>query len=206
MVGITVDRISGEFCPFLFFAYFYSSGRKTAFMLVLGTVIATACVIPTMIVGCDQVPITGLQLNNQTDEFTVNPYSCSECTSPCLANEIQLVQDNDGILYSSPCAAGCITESDHSKFGNCSCLASDQNSVTSKITPCSKSKMWIILFLWGVMSLSHGIIGGPYISLFLESLSGLSDKNVKVVAFGVMHLMTKIIGYAPGNGIRKYCI
>ena len=52
--------------------------------------------------------------------------------------------------------------------------------------------MWIILATWGLMSFSHGLIGGPYISLLIEKLPKF--EGVKVVAFGLMHLLTKIIG------------
>lgn len=177
-------------------------GHKTAFILVFGTVAATLCVIPTMMIGCDDIDIIGLEFNTTTAQYQVHT-ECDGCD--CPSNELQLVQDSTGQLYASPCAAGCHTELDHSQFDDCRCIKwnspLDRNitlQVTSKITICSKAKMWSILCLWGVMSFTHGLIGGPYISLFVESLSTLTDQNIKVVAFGLMHFMTKTVGYAPG--------
>ena len=166
-------------------------------MLVFGTVIATVAIFPIIFVGCNDIDINGLTLNPETNTYQVEQ-TCQSCN--CPENQIQLVQDANNVLYSSPCAAGCLIEADRSNFTNCGCLLSNSadDTATSKITLCSKAKMWIILSLWALMSFTHGLIGGPYISLFIESLTHLTDQNVKVVAFGLMHFMTKIIGYAPG--------
>ena len=166
-------------------------------MLVFGTVIATVAIFPIIFVGCNNVEINGLNLNAETNSYEVEQ-TCQNCN--CPENQIQLVQDTNDVIYSSPCAAGCQIEADQSSFTDCGCLISNSTdySVTSKIKLCSKTKMWMILGLWALMSFFHGLIGGPYISLFIESLTHLTDQNVKVVAFGLMHFMTKIIGYAPG--------
>ena len=150
-----------------------------------------------MFIGCYDQTIIGLEFNDQTGFMDVVQSECGFDTSnqPCVCktNQLQLVEGL-GQLYASPCAAGCshVSETERSVFEECSCLDSSNSTATTKINPCPKSNMWIILATWGLMSFSHGLIGGPYISLLIEKLPKF--EGVKVVAFGLMHLLTKIIG------------
>ena len=150
-----------------------------------------------MFIGCYDQTINGLEFNEQTGFMDVVQAECAfdSTNQPCVCktNQLQLVE-RLGELYASPCAAGClkVSETERSVFEQCSCLGSSNSTATTKINPCPKSNMWIILTTWGLMSFSHGLIGGPYISLLIEKLPKFD--GVKVVAFGLMHLLTKIIG------------
>ena len=170
---------------------------SSARLIAYGTIFATVCVFPSMFIGCYDQTIIGLEFNDQTGFMDVVQSECAFDTSnqPCVCktNQLQLVEGL-GQLYASPCAAGCshVSETERSVFEECSCLDSSNSTATTKINPCPKSNMWIILATWGLMSFSHGLIGGPYISLLIEKLPKF--EGVKVVAFGLMHLLTKIIG------------
>ena len=54
--------------------------------------------------------------------------------------------------------------------------------------------MYLIFVCWSLVCVTHGITGGPYISLLLSHI----PKDTKIITFGLMHLLMKIIGYAPG--------
>lgn len=62
--------------------------------------------------------------------------------------------------------------------------------------------MYLVLACWALVCFTHGITGGPYISLLLSNI----PKDTKVITFGLMHLLMKIIGYAPGPMIAGVLI
>lgn len=69
--------------------------------------------------GCENPEIQGLSWNDENQLMEVESNFCSGCD--CPKNEIQIVQNDENLLWASPCAAGCKTDLGGSTFSNCTC-------------------------------------------------------------------------------------
>lgn len=196
--------------------------RGTSWLILSCTIISVVSLTPLYYLGCETPDVIGLKIDhNNEGSLQAFPYCYNNFTKSCECPtaEIQLVQDENGNIFSSPCVAGCESISAPSNFSDCGCTMTRlmeneedepdyQTSWTSSIfRTCPDSILQKVLICFALSSFFHGIVGGPYVSLLLSRVPA----NTKVVTFGLMHLGMKIIGYAPGpffagSAIDSACI
>jgi hypothetical protein len=74
--------------------------------------------------GCETPDVIGLKIDhNNEGSLQPHPYCYNDFTKSCECPtaEIQLVQDENGNIFSSPCVAGCESISAPSNFSDCGC-------------------------------------------------------------------------------------
>ena len=91
--------------------------KGSSVIVLVGCILSCTFVCPLFFLGCDTPDIIGLE--GMTNEVSVIQDICPGCV--CQSNEIQLCQNDIGVTWASPCAAGCTIDNGTSQFSNCAC-------------------------------------------------------------------------------------
>jgi hypothetical protein len=115
------------------------------------------------------------------------------CNSNCHCESVPVsraslvcsLEDTTGILFKSPCHAGCSGPPRASAFANCSCLAAaGTTSRTAVLGPCPQSStcrtnsiLYIAILVMGAALLAAGPAGQSKLLFMLRSLQTRSAQN-----------------------------
>ncbi|KAM3858985.1 uncharacterized protein ACN63O_017039 [Diretmus argenteus] len=157
---------------------------------------------------CDNIPVAGLTVSyNGT---ATAPYSggilLSECNRECSCSlkEWDPVCSENGITYTSPCMAGCLSSTGYGKntvFHNCSCVSSSlpaggSKSVSLGQCPRAKDCNRNFIFYMAISVLSSFINSFGAIPGYMVTIRCIAPE-LKSLALGIQALVIRTLGGIP---------
>ncbi|XP_055998205.1 solute carrier organic anion transporter family member 4A1-like isoform X2 [Ostrea edulis] len=166
------------------------------------------CVL-IFLVNCENVLFAGVNIDygqlasNGTRKFQ-GKFTTSSCNvnCGCTLEDYNPVCGIDGIMYYSPCYAGCtnsVPNTDPVQYGNCSCIGYDTNTypaymaVTGKCeSSCSMLPLFMAIFFF-IMLLTF-TISMPALSATLRCV----PQHESSFALGIQWIIARCLGSIPG--------
>ncbi|XP_048259314.1 solute carrier organic anion transporter family member 4A1-like [Haliotis rufescens] len=158
----------------------------------------------SMFAACPDVRMIGLDLPYPGDSDVSGFLASCQGQCQCQGQDFSPVCSSDGLVYFSPCHAGCLDSSmdgDVMTFTNCSCIAAGLNtSVTDALATATAGKCstdcWQVYLVMPCLFVMYIAI---YLCATLTALSTLRcvDPDIQPFALGIKMIFVRVIGTIP---------
>ncbi|XP_067680284.1 solute carrier organic anion transporter family member 4C1-like [Haliotis asinina] len=158
----------------------------------------------SMFAACPDVRMIGLDLPYPGDSDVSGFLSSCQGRCQCEGQPFSPVCGSDGLVYFSPCHAGCLDSSSDGTvmtYANCSCIAAGLNTtVTDALATATAGKCttdcWQVYLVMPCLFLIYIAI---FISATLTALSTLRcvDPDIQPFALGIKMIFARVIGTIP---------
>ncbi|XP_046567766.1 solute carrier organic anion transporter family member 4C1-like [Haliotis rubra] len=158
----------------------------------------------SMFAACPDVRMTGLDLPYPGDSDVSGFLASCQGQCQCEGQAFSPVCSSDGLVYFSPCHAGCLDSSsdgDVMTYTNCSCIAAGLNTtVTDALATATAGKCttdcWQVYLVMPCLFLVYIAI---FICATLTALSTLRcvDPDIQPFALGIKMIFVRVIGTIP---------
>lgn len=178
--------------------------------LCLGLTISVLILMLVFLVSCGNNSFAGVNVEygSTAENSTVNFFGSAEMVSGCNS-DCQCSQDVynpvcgiDGILYYSPCYAGCQTENtgDEKTYSNCSCVVFNRNTTSPAYEAiegkCESTCNYLPLFMpiFAILMLLTFVASMPALSATLRCVP-LQQRSF---GLGIQWIIARCLGSIPG--------
>ncbi|XP_071114005.1 solute carrier organic anion transporter family member 4A1-like [Haliotis cracherodii] len=176
----------------------------------LGATLIVLFVALVFLINCENVPFAGVNVeynasaNNMAIGFLGKRLD-NTCNSNCACTEDDYhpVCGRDGLMYFSPCYAGCqVSETGDVKSGieerysNCSCINSNTSDYMAEFGKCETSCIWLPLFMpfFAMMMLLTFVTSMPALSATLRCV----PEKQRSFGLGIQWIIARCLGSIPG--------
>ncbi|XP_071081222.1 solute carrier organic anion transporter family member 4C1-like [Haliotis cracherodii] len=167
--------------------------------------VATVCGL-TLFAACPDINMIGLDLPYPGDSDVSGFLAACQGQCQCQGQEFSPVCSSDGLVYFSPCHAGCLDSSmdgDVMTFSNCSCIAAGLNtSVTDALATatagkCSTDCWQVYLVMPSLFVVYVTIITCATFSAF--TTLRCVDQDLQAFALSIKMIFMAVIGSIPAS-------
>lgn len=137
---------------------------------------------------------------NVTDNKPVTSVTYADCSKNCHCDEsvYQVVCDNEGKKYYSPCLAGCNSELSGKTYADCQCVSSRTNVTSVTMENCMPSTCNSLLYIFLFMIFLSAFFVSSSTVPALTVVLRCAHENERTFALGLLNFIARVIGTIPG--------